>query len=152
MSNQHNPANPGGWGLSICPPVITDCQRRQRYERVVARGREIVDRPDSDSLQEYHRLLTRTFGVGEVEPLEKLQNELASNHEAGAKEPRGVKGEPRDLQQASEEFRGHCLALILLGNLLCDYYQGDISKRGEVRGLLEDEDRRGGHAWCVMDS
>ena len=81
MANQHNPANPGGW---ICHPVITDCQRRQLYERVVARGREIVECPDSDSLKEYHQLLNKTFGVGEVEPLEKLQNELAGNHEAGS--------------------------------------------------------------------
>src|SRR4029077_15890062 len=38
----------------------------------------------------------------------------------------GVKGHEAELRSASNEFRGHCLALTLLGSYLTDAYSGDI--------------------------
>jgi hypothetical protein len=58
--------------------------------------------------------------------------------DAGAKLLRalGVKGDEAELRSASDEFRGHCLALTLLGSYLTDAYQGDIRRREEVSARL----------------
>jgi serine/threonine protein kinase/tetratricopeptide (TPR) repeat protein len=74
--------------------------------------------------------------------------------EAGAKllQALGVKGNEVDLQTASEEFNGHCLALTLLGSYLTDAYNGDIRCRNEVSGRLADDIRQGVHARKVMQS
>jgi tetratricopeptide (TPR) repeat protein len=74
--------------------------------------------------------------------------------DAGAKILRalGVKGEEAELRSASEEFRGHCLALTLLGSFLTDAYDGDIRFRQEVSARLVDDVRQGVHARKVMES
>ena len=64
----------------------------------------------------------------------------------------GVKGPETELRRASEEFRGHCLALTLLGSYLSDAYQGDIRYRQEVLGHLAHDVRQGAHARKVMAS
>jgi hypothetical protein len=63
----------------------------------------------------------------------------------------GVKGPDAELEQASHDFGGHSLALVLLGSYLDDVYDGDIRRRGEVHRLTADA-RFGGHARRVMDS
>ena len=74
--------------------------------------------------------------------------------EAGAKllGALGVKGDDAELRRASEEFKGHCLALTLLGSYLTDAYKGDIRCRKEVLGHLGDDVRQGVHARKVMKS
>jgi tetratricopeptide (TPR) repeat protein/predicted ATPase len=74
--------------------------------------------------------------------------------DAGAKLLRalGVKGDEAELQSASDEFRGHCLALTLLGGYLSDAYQGDIRCRKEVSERLAHDVRQGAHARRVMES
>ena len=42
----------------------------------------------------------------------------------------GVQGLPGELEQAAAEFRGHALALSLLGSYLKVAKQGDIRSRG----------------------
>ena len=76
------------------------------------------------------------------------------SHEAGAKLLRalGVTGDENDLRNASNEFRGHCLALTLLGNYLVDAYDGDIRHRKALSGHLASDMRQGGHARKVMES
>ena len=64
----------------------------------------------------------------------------------------GVKGDETELQSASNEFSGHCLALTLLGSYLTDAYNGDIRCRGEVSGHLAHDVRQGVHARKVMES
>ena len=64
----------------------------------------------------------------------------------------GVRGDETELRRASDEFRGHCLALTLLGRYLADAYHGDIRYRKEVSGRLADEVRQGAHARRVMAS
>jgi tRNA A-37 threonylcarbamoyl transferase component Bud32/predicted ATPase len=64
----------------------------------------------------------------------------------------GVKGEQDKLRSASEDFRGHCLALTLLGSYLTDAYNGDIRFREEVSVRLVHDVRHGVHARKVMES
>jgi hypothetical protein len=64
----------------------------------------------------------------------------------------GVKGDEAELRSASEEFRGHCLALTLLGSYLTDAYQGDIRRREEVSARLAQDVRQGAQARKVMAS
>jgi serine/threonine protein kinase/tetratricopeptide (TPR) repeat protein len=73
---------------------------------------------------------------------------------AGAKLLRamGVNGDEAELRSASEEFRGHSLALTLLGSYLTDAYNGDINCRCEVSRNLAHDVRQGTHARKVMES
>ena len=74
--------------------------------------------------------------------------------DAGAKLLRalGVNGNEAELRSASDEFRGHCLALTLLGSYLTDAYNGDIRRREEVSARLAHDLRQGAHARKVMES
>ena len=74
--------------------------------------------------------------------------------DAGAKLLRalGVKGDEEKLRAASDEFKGHCLALTLLGSYLSDAYNGDICRREEVSACLAHDVRHGAHARKVMES
>ena len=64
----------------------------------------------------------------------------------------GVKGREAELQSASDEFNGHCLALTLLGSYLTDAYNGDIRCRKEVSERLTHDVRQGVHSRKVMES
>jgi tetratricopeptide (TPR) repeat protein len=64
----------------------------------------------------------------------------------------GVKGDETELRSASDEFRGHCLALTLLGSYLTDACNGDIRRREEVSAGLAHDLRQGAHARKVMES
>ncbi len=74
--------------------------------------------------------------------------------DAGAKVLRalGVRGRGAELQRASDEFSGHCLALTLLGSYLTDAYNGEVRRREEVSKRLARDVRRGAHARKVMES
>src|SRR5262249_5976057 len=74
--------------------------------------------------------------------------------DAGAKLLRalGVRGNEADLRSASDEYRGHCLAVTLLGSYLTDAYNGDIRRREEVSAHLAHDLRQGAHARKVMES
>jgi serine/threonine protein kinase/predicted ATPase len=93
--------------------------------------------------------------IAEHEGASALRRELERlPSDAGAKLLRalGVKGREVELRTASDEFRGHCLALTLLGSYLTDAYDGDIRCRGEVSARLVDDARQGAHARKVMES
>jgi serine/threonine protein kinase/tetratricopeptide (TPR) repeat protein len=64
----------------------------------------------------------------------------------------GVEGDEAELQSASDEFSGHCLALTLLGSYLTDACKGDIRRREEVSARLAYDLRQGAHARKVMKS
>lgn len=74
--------------------------------------------------------------------------------EAGAQLLRalGVNGPEAELRRAGNEFRGHCLALTLLGSYLADAYNGEIRCRDEVFNRLAHDVRQGAHARKVMAS
>lgn len=65
----------------------------------------------------------------------------------------GVRGPERDLRDAVKAYKGHALALRLLGNLLVECFpqDPDIRKRDTLPHLREEE-KLGGHAWRVMEA
>ena len=93
--------------------------------------------------------------VADYESTSVLRRELEQlSSDAGAKllRAQGVKGDDEKLRSASEEFRGHGLALTLLGSYLSDAYHGDIRCRKEVSASLAHDVRQGAHARKVMES
>jgi serine/threonine protein kinase len=93
--------------------------------------------------------------IAERERSSALRRDLDQlSSDAGAKLLRalGVNGGEAELRSASDEFRGHCLALTLLGSYLTDAYSGDIRRRKEVSEHLADDVRQGVHARRVMES
>ncbi|HLP45358.1 MAG TPA: tetratricopeptide repeat protein, partial [Candidatus Kapabacteria bacterium] len=63
----------------------------------------------------------------------------------------GVKGSTAELQHVSTVFKGHALALNLLGRYLAVVHDGDIRKRDLIRRLTEEE-KEGSHARRVMET
>ncbi len=61
----------------------------------------------------------------------------------------GSIGRDNELETASDEYKGHALALMLLGSYLAQVANGDIRRRNEI-GPLVHEDQYGGHARRVM--
>ena len=93
--------------------------------------------------------------IADHEGTSSLRRDLEQlSSDAGAKLLRalGVKGLEGELRSASDEFRGHCLALTLLGSYLTDAYDGDIRCREEVSKRLAHDARQGVHARRVMES
>jgi tetratricopeptide (TPR) repeat protein len=93
--------------------------------------------------------------IAEHERSSALRRDLDQlSSDAGTKLLRalGVKGAEVELRSASEEFRGHSLALTLLGSYLTDAYDGDIRYRKEVSECLSHDVRQGVHARKVMES
>jgi Protein kinase domain/NACHT domain len=93
--------------------------------------------------------------IADYEGSSALRRDLEQlSSDAGAKllQALGVKGDEAELQSASDEFRGHCLALTLLGSYLTDAYNGDIRRRKEVSEHLARDMRQGVHARKVMES
>ena len=78
--------------------------------------------------------------------------QLSSDAGASLLRALGVKGDEAELQSASDEFSGHCLALTLLGSYLADAFNGDIRFRKEVSDRLAHDIRQGVHARKVMES
>jgi len=102
-------------------------------------------------------ITTRTpvADIADYERTSALRRSLEQlSSDAGAKLLRalGVKGDEVELRSASDDFRGHCLALTLLGSYLTDAYDGDIRRREEVSARLAHDLRQGSHARKVMES
>ena len=98
---------------------------------------------------------TPVADIADHERTSALRRDLEHlSSDAGAKVLRalGVKGHEAELRSASDEFRGHCFALTLLGSYLTDAYNGDIRCRSEVSGHLAHDARQGAHAQKVMES
>jgi serine/threonine protein kinase len=93
--------------------------------------------------------------IADREHTSVLRRELEQlSSDAGAKLLRalGVKGREAELRSASDEFSGHCLALMLMGSYLADAYEGDIRCRGEVSKRFAHDVRQGVHARKVMET
>jgi tetratricopeptide (TPR) repeat protein len=71
--------------------------------------------------------------------------------QAGAEllKARGAKGTDEELREVAGEYKGHGLALTLLGSYLEEVAEGDIRRRREI-GPLAEHERQGGHARRVM--
>ncbi len=100
-------------------------------------------------------VVTSRIAVGDMEGIggDKVRKKALDqlSPEAGAEllKARGVKGTEEELREAAEEYKGHGLALTLLGSYLADVAGGDIRRRKEI-GPLEEDERFGGHARRVM--
>ncbi len=80
-----------------------------------------------------------------------LQN-LEPQDGASLLRAKGVEGTQEELEQASRDFHNHALAVTLLGTYLKEFHNGDIRRRADIRGLLDDESDQDGHANRVMES
>ncbi|MDI1451402.1 tetratricopeptide repeat protein [Polyangium sp. 6x1] len=100
-------------------------------------------------------LFTSRIGLSDLDALSQetvRAKDLANlSPEAGAEllRARGAKGTDDELREAAKEYKGHSLALTLLGSYLEDVAEGDIRRRKEIGALAQDE-RKGGHARRVM--
>ncbi len=63
----------------------------------------------------------------------------------------GVRGREKEVKTAVEEYKGHALALTLLGQYIKSAYEGDIRKRDRIPRLSEVR-HGGGHAVRVMEA
>jgi len=61
----------------------------------------------------------------------------------------GAIGTPEELEKAAAEFKGHALALTLLGRYLVDVHDGDIRKRDLIPKLTA-EDTQGAHTQRML--
>ena len=64
----------------------------------------------------------------------------------------GVRGLEKDLRAAVREYKGHALALRLLGNYLTDILGGDVRQRDRIPHLSDDKTKTGRHARRVMEA
>lgn len=62
----------------------------------------------------------------------------------------GVRGTSKERQAASAEYKGHALALSLLGTYLAKAHGGEIRKLPEIQIEVADAVAQGGHAWRVI--
>ena len=103
-------------------------------------------------------VITTRTPVGDIADHERTSalrrdlEQLSSDAGASLLRALGIKGDVAELRSASDEFRGHCLALTLLGSYLADAYNGDIRFRSEVSRHLGHDVRQGAHARKVMES
>jgi len=81
-------------------------------------------------------------------PLENLSDEAGVDLLRNLGVTRGTEDE---LRETSRDFKGHALALTLLGRYIAVVHKGEIRKRDLVPAL-EDEEAQGGHAKRVMRS
>ncbi len=93
--------------------------------------------------------LTELDGVGGDKVRAKALDKLSAAAGAKLLRARGAKGTDEELKEAAAEYKGHGLALTLLGSYVADVAEGDIRRRREI-GPLQAEERLGGHARRVM--
>ncbi|MBK8454214.1 MAG: SEFIR domain-containing protein [Thiofilum sp.] len=68
----------------------------------------------------------------------------------GVRGGQAYQSENDQLKDAVKEYQCHALALHLLGNALCTYYDGDILKRNKIDELIGDYNVTEHHAFKVM--
>ncbi len=100
----------------------------------------LTTRLDVDDLKDYSDTTVKSVPLEHLSPEAGVQ--LLKNL--------GVKGTEKELSAAVKEYKGHALALNLLGTYLATVYEGDIRKRDKIPALLHDKDEQGKHARKVM--
>ncbi len=101
-------------------------------------------------------IITTRIPIADIEDYKVTVQEVPLEHLSAAAGAQmlgamGVKGTDEELKQATAEFKGHALALTLLGSYLSAVHDGDIRKRDLIPQLTADEEK-GGHAKRVMAS
>lgn len=130
------------WGPSIEPGRLKDPALQSLVKELGAHNKGLC-------------IITSRLPVVDLEPLAgrkvRRRNLGDLSPDAGAEllKARGARGLEEELRDAATEYRGHSLALTLLGSYLEAVAGGDIRQRKEI-GPLEKEERQGAHARRVM--
>ncbi len=95
------------------------------------------------------RVQMKDLPVDKQSPARNLEN-LTLQDGASLLRTKGVEGTQEELEEASEDFHNHALAVTLLGTYLKEFHNGDIRSRSDIRGLLTEESDTDGHANRVM--
>ncbi len=96
------------------------------------------------------RIAVKDLEAFENSSLQRIDLETLSDKDGAAYlKHLKVAGSDADLCDASKDFKGHALALTLLGHYVSAVLDGNISRRGEIPHLTADE-AQGGHARAVM--
>jgi len=95
--------------------------------------------------------VTELEGIAEPQHLRRPLENFDNKEGAELLKNLGVRGAQPELETAAREYRGHALALRLLGNYLVDLLDGDVRQRDRIPHLTDD-DKSGAHARRVMEA
>lgn len=95
--------------------------------------------------------VTELEGIAEPQHLRRPLENFDKKEGAELLKILGVRGAQTELETAAREYRGHALALRLLGNYLVDLLGGDVRQRDRIPHLTDDG-QSGGHARRVMEA
>jgi len=95
--------------------------------------------------------VTELEGIAEPQHLRRPLENFDKKEGAELLKNIGVRGAQTELETAAQEYRGHALALRLLGNYLVDLLDGDVRQRDRIPHLTDDE-QSGAHARRVMEA
>ena len=128
---------PGSEGGRIKDPALTTLIRNLASQNA---GLCIVTtRLDVDDLKDFYDTSVRSVKLEDLSP--EAGAKLLKNH--------GVNGTDDELNEVAREYKGHALALTLLGSYLRAIYKGDIHKRDKIKQLTNEQEQ-GKHARRVM--
>lgn len=136
---QYPPGTPGGLGGKLKDPALAALLRELAFQ------------------QPGLCLLSTRVGIENLAGIEAPKHQCRRLESFDKKEGAlllknlGVRGKPAELEAAAEEYKGHALALRLLGNYLVDLLDGDVRQRDRIPHLTDD-DTQGQHARRVMQA
>jgi hypothetical protein len=91
--------------------------------------------------------LTDLAGLAGRRVQSRALDQLSPEAAAELLKARGAIGSEDEMREVAREYRGHGLALTLLGSYLADVARGDIRRRKEIGPVLEEDEPAGEHAW-----
>lgn len=122
-------------------PMVVDGGRFKDYG-LAALLRD-VERYGSLIIVSSRQPLVELEGSASYQPLD-LQH-LLSDDGVALLQSLGVNGLKSELETAVAAYGGHALALVLLGNLLVEYYDGDVNQYERLPILADNEEIAVGH-------
>ncbi|MDX1910177.1 MAG: TIR domain-containing protein [Saprospiraceae bacterium] len=136
---QYPPGTPGGLGGKLKDPALTALLRELAFSQpglcLLSSRVAIENLAGIEPPKHYRRRL---------ENFDKTEGALFLKN-------LGVRGSQKELETASEEYKGHALALRLLGNYLTKVLEADVRRRDEIPHLTHDK-KEGSHARRVMQA
>jgi len=136
---QYPPGTPGGLGGKLKDPALTALLRELAFQ------------------QPGLCLLSTRVAIENLAGIEEPKHQCRRLENFDKKDGAlflknlGVSGNVAELEAAAEEYKGHALALRLLGNYLVDLLDGEVRQRDRIPHLTDDE-TQGQHARRVMQA